>query len=203
MTTERHPGLILAVARFYYDPRSAFLGMWASTPGEARLFAYLMVACALVLIERFVRVSADVSIPPEDLAPALVAQVVSIFFFVPLFFYGQAAFVGLVVRALGRRAAGVWRDARGAVFWAALVSAPVQLALTLGALAVDPLDNATGVAARSLGAVFYGYAWLFCLGTVFEKRRICIAALVLGGVGAAAVAWQAVFGIEATAAVKG
>ncbi|MEM7423163.1 MAG: hypothetical protein AAF334_05530, partial [Pseudomonadota bacterium] len=71
-----HPGLILGIARFYYDPRGSARGMISSHPSEARLLAYALIAAGMLLAGRLLAVSTS---PParEEFMGRLSSEIVS------------------------------------------------------------------------------------------------------------------------------
>ena len=183
MTSDaRHPGLILGVARFAYDPAGSVRTMWASAPGEPRLLSYLMVGMFVLLVDALVWTSAQPSIAANQMDQALLAQVVSLVFFVPLMAYLIAAVFARVIAWICRTPAD-WRRARAGAFWAILVSAPVQLIVTLAALGAAR-DVEVAKAVRALGDSFYTFSLLFCLGVVFDLRRLRQAGIAFGLLGA-------------------
>jgi len=170
----RHPGLILGVARFYYDPRGSVRGMLASQPGEPRLFAYAIIAAAIVLAGRLV----DVSVTGEgNLMPRVLEQIGSTMFFVPLFYYGLAALGTMLAQTFGGE--GGWRDGRAAFFWAALVSAPLVTASKLAPLLVAGGPESLSAVLGMIGPVAFGVATAYCFTEAFGFRRVWTVAVAI------------------------
>lgn len=183
----RHPGLILGAARFFHDPRGSMRGVLDSRPGEGRLFAYALTAAGMLLAGRMIALGAARGVDPGEAA----AQVASLLFFVPLFYYGLAALGTVLARAFGGR--GGWRDGRAAFFWAALVSAPVMALTGLAALALEDAPLPLVALLGQVGPAFFGWALALCFAEAFGFARAwtvfaVIAALVMSLV---AVLWWA------------
>jgi hypothetical protein len=164
----RPPGLILGVARFYHDPRGSMRGVLDSQPSEGRLFAYALIAAAIVLIGRITDILA--AEPPGDARLDMISgQVVSMLFFVPLIYYVLAAAGTGIARLFG--GIGTWKTGRAAFFWAALVSAPVLLLTALGANAVPADLQPLVVLLTQLGQVVFAWALAQCFAEAFGFTR--------------------------------
>jgi hypothetical protein len=98
-------------------------------PSEGRALVHLMLACGLYFVASLpgaVRQALDIAEPVEGLVAARLFAWLAV---APLAAYGLAAALHLVARSFGG-AAG-FRGARAAVFWWALLVAPLTLALAL------------------------------------------------------------------------
>lgn len=137
--------MLLDMVRSLRAPRRVIRGLGVAGVREPWLLMVLMLACALVFVAQWPRLARaahlDPSIPLDArLAGALFAWV----FLAPLFFYGMAALLALVLR-LVVRASGA--SVRLALFWALLVASPVMLLQGLVAGMIGPGAQAGLVAA--------------------------------------------------------
>lgn len=129
-------GLVAAMAAAYRDPRRAMARQVAAGLGEPQALAHLMLACGLGFVASVPNaVRAAQGLDVEDpLSGAISAHLFGFLFVAPLILYGLAALIHLAARAFGGQ--GGFLGARAALFWAALLAAPIALALSLaGALA--------------------------------------------------------------------
>lgn len=122
------------------DLRGSIRAELAEKPSEPTVFAWLMIALALVGLA---------SIPAEMLAPLPegAERMPGLGFAVsvtlaPLVWYALAAIAGLIIRSLG--GARSYGEHRAIWFWQALVTMPVSVAAELLRL---PLETAAGPAA--------------------------------------------------------
>ncbi len=151
------------------------LGAWADLrgsmraeldrdPGEGRLLFYVMLSGLIWFIGRYaVLVYGPLGpvIPQGEFLGRVGAEFVAAIFFRTLAFYALAALAGMVARAAG--GAGGWRDSRAALFWAALVAAPVILAATLLSLLLTGVPGQAGSIASMLGTVAFAWAVAQCI----------------------------------------
>ena len=138
---------------------------------ESRLLAYVMGAGLLMLLASLPTVMAErarqaaiaggqAAVP--SVGEVVTMQVVADLFFVPLFLYGVAALLRIVLRLFG--GTGGWQATRLAVFWAPLAAAPATL---LGAALASLLTVAgAGTLAISIPGELAGVAglWFWCAG---------------------------------------
>lgn len=174
-----HPGLILGVARFYHDPRGSMRGVLDSHPTEARLLAYVMIAASILLAGRVLSL---LSASTGDLMARVLEQTVSLVFFLPLVYYGLAALGTWMARKTGGQ--GGWIDGRAAFFWAALVSAPLMLASTLGQIILADVGTIARSIVGQIGSVFFAWALAACFAEAFGFRhtwKVLAAIVVLIG----------------------
>ncbi len=151
------------------------LGAWANLrgsmraeldrdPSEGRLLFYVMLSGLIWFIGRYAVLVYGPLGPaiPEDVFVGRVGwEFVTAVFFRSLAFYALAALAGAIARAAG--GSGGWRDSRAALFWAALVAAPVILAGTLLSLLLTGVPGQTGAIAGMLGAVAFAWAVAQCI----------------------------------------
>lgn len=160
-------GGILGIARFYHDPRGSVRAVLASDPREARLLAFAVGAAIFLLFERLVRLFATAG-PETDLVARALEQIVSLIFFLPLFYYVVAALATLIARAFG--GTGSFKDGRTGFFWAALVSGPI-IVLSGLASTILPAGFGSGLL-RQVGSFFFIWALAVSLAEAFGFRSV-------------------------------
>jgi len=174
------------------------LGAWADlrgsmraeldrAPGEPRLLAYVMLSGLIWFLGRVLVVEFGPLAPtlgPDEAIKRIAAEFVGSIFFRTLAFYGVAALAGAVAMKLGGR--GSWRDSRAAMFWAALVAAPVTLAGTLLSLLLAEAPGQAGLIAGMIGSVAFAWAAAHCIA---EAHRFASLWRVLGVVVLSAAAF--------------
>lgn len=129
-------GLVDSVAHAYRDPRGAMARQIEAGLSEPRALVHLLAACGLGFVASLPNAlrAAQALTVPDAQAAALSAHLFGYVFVAPLLFYWVAAGTHLVALGFGGR--GGFLGARAAVFWAALLGAPMALVLgTLGAAA--------------------------------------------------------------------
>jgi len=150
------------------------LGAWADLrgsmrfeldrhPSEGRLLFYVMLSGLIWFIGRYLLLVSSTSaltMGQDEFIGRVGAEFVAAIFFRSLAFYALAALAGGVAKAAGGN--GDWHDSRAAMFWAALVAAPVILASTLLSLMLTGvLEDAAGIAGM-LGAIAFAWAVANC-----------------------------------------
>ena len=115
----------------FVGPRAVLRRLRGGERREARVLAYLMIACLLLFVAQWPRLARqahlDDTVPLEGLmAGALFAWV----FVAPLLFYALGALLALLLRLAVRGVDGF--DVRLALFWALLVASPLALLHGLG-----------------------------------------------------------------------
>ncbi|MBN2905269.1 MAG: YIP1 family protein [Rhodobacteraceae bacterium] len=141
-------------------PRAAMRALLAVGQREDRALVYLMLACFLIFVAQWPRLSREAYLDPEiPLEARLGAALMGWMFLAPLFFYGMAALSHLASRGFG--GTGTWYGARLALFWALLAVSPVWLlhGLVAGFIGAGP---ALGVVATVLSVAFLAI-WLLSL----------------------------------------
>lgn len=192
-------GLVVRVVAAYADLRASMRRELAAGRDEPLLLAYVMAGCAVLFLCALPRI---VIVPPAEVLAEgpdarfgfFLANLVTFFFFAPLFLYGVAAVAGLLARACG--GAGGWRETRLATFWAMLVAAPALLAASLLGLGLT-LSGAAAAASAVAYAASLVSAWIWAafLAEAHGFRRtlwvfsaeIALAALLVGLIWAALV----------------
>lgn len=131
----RRPGRI--VRRRLGDPVRA----------EGRALVTLMLACLLIFVAQWPRLSRESHLTGQDLNMMLGGALLGWLFIAPLALYGIAGVSHLIARALGGKAEYV--EARMALFWALLAAAPLWLfwGLVAGFSGPGPLLDAVGIVA--------------------------------------------------------
>lgn len=173
-------GLYDRAARTWLAPRAAVLDEVRSG-SESRLVFYAFASSVLFTMAA---VSAKTLNPTATIAQAweawVTTQVVVGTFFRPLALYGVAAVIGLLCRSGG--GGGSYYATRVAVFWTALVAAPVGLVLTaLGAALSGVLGapDAVGLLGQTAGSALWAVLLVPALAAVhgFASTRWLWAAL--------------------------
>jgi hypothetical protein len=157
-------GLVLRVLGAWADLRGSLRDELDRAPSEGRLLFYVMLSGLIWFIGRAAVLSWGPLAPimsEDEYTGRLASEFVGALFFRTLAFYGLAGLAGLIARAAG--GTGSWRDSRAAVFWAALVAAPVILAATFLSLLLADLPGQAGAIASMLGAVAFAWAAAQCL----------------------------------------
>lgn len=124
---------------------------------EDRALMYLMLACGLIFVAQWPRLSReaylDASVP---LDARIGGALLGWFFVAPLGLYALAALSRIAARALGGQ--GSWYSARLALFWSLLAAAPMWLLNGLAAGFVGPGPGQQLISVLALGVflVFWG-----------------------------------------------
>jgi hypothetical protein len=122
-------GLVDAIWHGWRDPRGAMARQVAAGLSEPRALVHLMLACGLYFVASLpnaVREARALAVPDEG---AIAAHLFAWIAVAPLLAYALAALVHLAALAFGAR--GGFLAARAALFWSALLAAPVALALAV------------------------------------------------------------------------
>lgn len=182
---ERSPGIILGIARFYHDPRGAMRGVLASRPSESKLLVFAMLAATILLVGRITQ-ELMLGTQGTALSEKISAEVVSLMFFLPLFYYALAALGTMLAKLF--RGQGNWWEGRAAFFWAALVSAPILMLSSLAAVSFGSLGPVASMVAGQLGAIFFAWALAQCYAEAFAFRRswavLAVIAAIVGAISA-------------------
>lgn len=186
MAAVRPAGLAAAMRHAYRSPRGAMARQVAAGLGERQALVHLFLACGLGFLASLpAAIRTARGITAEDpVAAAIAAHLFGYFFVAPLLLYGLAALVHLVARAFGGR--GGFLAARAALFWSALLGAPIAMVLAvLGVLA-----EAAGWPRLLPLLAFLGYAgfgfWLWLLAaSLAEAEGFAATGRVAAVVGAA------------------
>ncbi|MDJ0859859.1 MAG: YIP1 family protein [Dinoroseobacter sp.] len=134
------------IFRAWKSPRAAIRRQLAGGENEGRALIYLMVACLLIFIAQWPRLSREAFLQPEiPLDVRIGGALMGWVFIAPLLFYGLAALSHLISRLAGGQ--GSYFGARLALFWSLLVISPIVLFLGLvaGFIGAGPAANATSL----------------------------------------------------------
>lgn len=145
------------ILRSYIAPRAVFRSLQARGRDEGRALAILMGGCALIFVAQWPRLAREAHLNPDiGLDARIGGALLGWLFIMPLVFYAVAALSHLVARLLGGQ--GHWYDARLALFWTVLATAP-------GFLLVGLLSGLAGPgAAVNLVALLLLLAFLYIWG---------------------------------------
>jgi len=175
-------GVLWRMLGAWADLRGSMRAELDRDPGEGRLLFYVMLSGLIWFIGRHALLVYGPLGPviPEDVFLGRVGlEFVSAIFFRTLAFYALAALAGLIARAAG--GSGGWRDSRAALFWAALVAAPVILAATLLSLLLTGIPGQAGAIASMLGAVAFAWAVAQCIAEAHGFRSGLRVFIVIAG----------------------
>lgn len=154
-------GLVDAMLEGWRDPRGAMARQVALGLSEARALLHLMIACGLYFVASLpnaVRGAQGLAIE-NPIEGAISAHVFGYLALAPLIAYALAAIVHVVARAFGAR--GGFVAARSALFWAALLGAPLALVVAMAGVATEGASWAPGlILALSYVALGFWF-WLF------------------------------------------
>ncbi len=114
---------------------------------EARALVTCMLACFLIFVAQWPRLSRESYLTGQDLDMMLGGALMGWIFIAPLVLYGFAGASHFVARRLGGRAS--YTEARMALFWALLSAAPLWLAwgMLAGFAGPGPLLDLVGIVA--------------------------------------------------------
>lgn len=173
MTEARQPGLLWQSLSAWGDLRASFRRLLTSDPSEAKLLAIAMISGVFVFMAN---IAAERIAPANDLTTAagfrgfVGAQVITAMFFRTLMLYGLAAIFAMALRRFGGD--GDWKATRAAVFWAALVGAPILFLATV-LEAVASLQTAPQIAGLigQLGSIAFALLLSVFLAEAHGFRR--------------------------------
>ncbi|WP_425090216.1 YIP1 family protein [Tropicimonas sp. S265A] len=153
------------IIRAWGAPRAAIRRQLAGGVNEGRALVYLMIACLLIFVAQWPRLSREAFLNPEvPLDARIGAALLGWIFIAPLMFYGIAAISHLVSRLAGGQ--GTFFGARLALFWSLLVISPIVLLLGLvtGFIGPGPAANATSL------LLLLGFLYIWC-SSLMEAER--------------------------------
>jgi hypothetical protein len=144
------------IARTYRSPRAAVRSQLAKGEREDRAFLVLMLACGLIFVAQWPRLSREAHLCDRPLEVLLGGALMAWVFVAPLLLYGLAALSILALRLSGRRPRAF--AARFALFWALLSAAPLWLlhGLVAGLRGPGPALSVVGAVAM---AAFLWFWW--------------------------------------------
>jgi hypothetical protein len=190
-------GLVDTIWKGWRDPRGAMAREVARGLSEPRALAQLMLACGLFFVASLpnaMREARALSIA-DPVEGAVSAHLFGYFALAPLFAYALAAVVHLVARGLGGQ--GGFLAARAALFFAALLAAPLALGLALLGMAAELAAPVLLPWTAWLGYAVLAFAlWLFA-ATLAEAEGFAATVGVAAAVAAAFAGLAGVVGIVA------
>ena len=151
------------IVRTWRAPRAVVSDLLAQGRREDRALAFVMIACFLIFIAQWPRLSRIANgfepspWPPEiNFEGMMTYTFYALVILLPLALYGVAAVAHLVAKIFGGQ--GAWYGARLALFWALLSTTPILLlhGLVRGFIG-------SGVQAMAVGVVWtvaFGVIWL-------------------------------------------
>ncbi|SFP60809.1 YIP1 family protein [Tranquillimonas alkanivorans] len=153
----------------YRDPAGVLRRRMGPDKREDRALVTLVVACGLIFVSQWPRLSREAYFEPSigfdaRFGGALLGWI----FIAPLLFYGMAGLSHAVARLFGGR--GSYYGARMALFWALLAASPLWLlnGLVAGLVGPGPALSAVGLVAL---AAFLGI-WLVGLRAVEKGQGV-------------------------------
>lgn len=150
----------MEIARSWRAPRAAMRRQLGRGLREDRALALLMLACFIIFVAQWPRLSREAHLDPSvPLEARLGGALFGMMFILPLASYALAGLSHLVARLFGGRGSAF--GARLALFWALLASWPLWLfnGLVNGFLGPGPASAVSG----SLLAVAFLVMWLLSL----------------------------------------
>ena len=114
---------------------------------EGRALVTVMLACFLIFVAQWPRLSRQSYETGQDLESLVGGAILGWIFIAPLALYGLAGAVHFVVKRLGGRAS--YTEARMALFWGLLAASPLWLlwGLVAGFIGPGPALDLTGIVA--------------------------------------------------------
>jgi len=180
------PALAWRVLGAWADLRGSMRAELDQAPGEPKLLAWVMLSGLIWFLGRVVVLKLGPIAPtldPDYVVMRIGAEFVGSMFFRTLAFYGVAALAGATAMKAG--GTGSWRESRAAMFWAALVAAPVMLAGTLLSVLLADAPAEVRLIARMIGALAFAWAAAQCIAEAHGFARVwLVLAAVFVAVGA-------------------
>jgi hypothetical protein len=157
-------GLVWRILAAWADLRGSMRAELDRGPSEGRLLFYAMLSGAIwsagpVLVARFG--PGRPALNEEEFLGYASALVAGALFLRTLALYGLSAIVHAASRALG--GSGTWQTSRAALFWAALVSAPAMVAVSLLAILAPGDPGLTPRLAESAGSLILAGVLAACV----------------------------------------
>lgn len=144
------------IVRTYRSPGAVVEEYAARGEGEDRAFIVLMIACGLIFLAQWPRLSREAYLTERPLDMMIGGALMAWIFVAPLLLYALAAVSIAILRAIGRRPRPA--AARFAVFWALLCASPLWLLYGVAAGFVGPSPTLDLVGAVAFGA-FLWFLW--------------------------------------------
>lgn len=163
---------VSAILRSYRAPREVMRAQRASGADEGLGLMWLFIACILFFIARLPALSRQSHFASlEGIEQPVASLALPIFYgtvlLAPFMFLMIAAGSHLVAKLFGGQ--GEWLDARLALFWALLCTAPVVLFQGMVAGFVGPGPGLTLANAMVFGA--FMFIWINCLWALERPRK--------------------------------
>lgn len=154
------------IVRTYRAPGAAVRDQLARGKREDRALLVLMLACALIFVAQWPRLSREAHLTERPLDMLMGGALMGWLLVAPLLLYGLAALSIAVVRMAGFRVEPF--AARFALFWALLAAAPLWLLHGLMAGLAGPGSSLTLVGALALAA----FLWFWWAGLAAACRIV-------------------------------
>ena len=154
------------IVRTWRAPRAVVRGLLEQGRREDRAVAFVMIACFLIFVAQWPRLSRiDGGFEPSPWPPEVNFEGMMTYSFyalvimLPLAIYGLAAIAHLIARLLGGQ--GSWYSARLSLFWALLTTTPLLLlhGLVRGFIGPGPQSLLVG----GIWAAVFGFIWIQCM----------------------------------------
>ena len=152
------------IVRTYRAPAAAIRAQLDRGRREERAFVVLMVACTLIFVAQWPRLSREAHLGDRPFDVLFGGALMGWIFVAPLLLYGLAALSIVVLRLLGRSPDAY--AARFALFWALLAATPLWLLHGLVAGFAGPGPGLSAVGAVALGA----FLWFWWAGLAAACR---------------------------------
>ena len=149
-------GVVTDMARSYRAPRAVLRHRLGQGENEGGALVTLMIACGLVFVAQWPRLSRVAFETGQEVQMLLGATLLGWLFIMPLVFYVIAGLIRFVLSLLGGTATGY--ETRMAVFWGLLCAAPLWLlwGLTAGFVGPGAATSLVGVIALAALMYFWG-----------------------------------------------
>ena len=158
------------IAATYRGPGRVMRRLLDQGAREDRALVYLVLACGLIFVAQWPRLSREAHLNPEVPLQALIGgALMGWLFLAPLALYLIAALSHLVAKALGGQ--GTWFTARLALFWSLLAAVPLWLlyGLVAGFIGPGPALQLTGLIALA------GFLAIWLLSLIEAERPDTVA----------------------------
>ncbi|MDJ0828172.1 MAG: YIP1 family protein [Rhodobacter sp.] len=152
--------LTLDIVAMYRSPRTGIRRQLAMGTREDRVLFYVMLACGLIFIAQWPRLSREAYLDPSiPLDARIGGALLGWFFLAPLLLYALAALTRVLARLVGGQ--GTWYTARLALFWSLLAASPLWLlnGLAAGFLGIGAGLQVTSGLALGVFLVFWGISF--------------------------------------------
>lgn len=145
------------IAAMYRRPRAVVRRLLAMGEREDRALIWLIVACGLIFVAQWPRLSREAHLNPDVPLQALLGgALMGWLFLAPLILYAVAAASRIVAGLIGGQ--GTWYTARLALFWSLLAAVPLWLltGMVAGFIGPGPALRLTGGVALGVFLLFWG-----------------------------------------------